>query len=75
MQGEVEQVREKPLTLPEVAEATGYPYRQIRMWVNRGFDPLPSVPVGRSLKQRRVYMSDFEKWELREKARARRAVR
>ena len=68
-------MREKPLTLPEVAEATGFPYWQIRIWVNRGFDPLPSMLVGLTHRQRRVYMSDFEKWILRERARARRAAR
>lgn len=68
-------MREKPITLPELAEATGYPYRQIRIWAKRSYDPLPSIPVGKSEKQRRVYMSDFDKWMLRERARARRAVR
>ena len=68
-------MREKPMSLPELAAVTGFPYRQIRMWVGREYDPLPSVPVGRSMRTRMVYLSDFDKWILREKARARRAVR
>ena len=66
--------REKPMSLPDLAGATGYSYRQIREWTHRAYDPLPSVPVG-THRQRRVYMSDFETWVLREKARLRRAVR
>ena len=68
-------MREKPMTLPELARETGFSYRQIRAWASRPYDPLPSVLVGASQRHRRVFASDFDKWLLRETARARRAVR
>jgi len=50
---------EKPLSLPELARATGYSYRQLREWVHRDHDPIPAAWAGR---QARIRPGEFYRW-------------
>ena len=58
------------LSPPEAARLIGTNVAQVKEWMRRADDPLPSVPVGKSGKFRKVLRDQIPAWLAREAARA-----
>lgn len=59
----------KLVSPPEAARILGVHPEQVREWMRRADDPLPSVPVGSTGKHRRVVADSIPDWLARESAR------
>ena len=57
------------LSAPEVARRIGVSIHQVKAWMRRADDPLPSVPVGKSGKFRKVLREQVASWLEREASR------
>jgi hypothetical protein len=57
------------LSPPEAARVMGVSTHQIKEWMRRADDPLPSVPVGKSGKFRKVLRDQVTAWLEREASR------
>ena len=56
----------KLVSPPEAARLIGVHPEQVREWMRREDDPLPSVPVGSTSKHRRVIADTIPDWLARE---------
>lgn len=54
------------LSPPEAARLIGTNVAQVKEWMRRRDDPLPSVPVGKSGKFRKVLRDQIPAWLARE---------
>ena len=59
------------LSAPEVARLIGVSIHQVKAWMRRADDPLPSVAVGTSGRVRKVLAEQVTPWQGREAARGR----
>lgn len=57
------------LSPPEAARLIGTTVAQVKEWMRRGDDPLPSIPVGKSGKFRKVLREQIPTWLEREAGR------
>jgi transposase len=58
------------LSPPQAARLIGVNVHQVKEWMRRGDDPLPSVPVGSSGKFRKVLREQIAEWLEREAGRS-----
>lgn len=58
------------LSPPQAARLIGVSVHQVKEWMRRGDDPLPSVPVGKSGTFRKVLREQLTSWLEREAERA-----
>ncbi len=54
---------------PEAARLIGTNVAQVKEWMRRAEDPLPSIPVGKSGKFRKVLRDQIQGWLAREAGR------
>ena len=57
------------LSPPEAARLIGTTIAQVKEWMRRADDPLPSIPVGKSGKFRKVLREQIPEWLAREAGR------
>jgi hypothetical protein len=57
------------LSPPDAARLIGTNVAQVKEWMRRGDDPLPSILVGKSGKFRKVLRDQIPEWLAREAAR------
>ena len=58
------------LSPPQAARLIGTNVAQVKEWMRRGDHPLPSVPIGKSGKFRKILRDQIPAWLEREAARA-----